>query len=116
MVLTSHVYEAMKMCLTLTNLFGHKHVKYGCFRCYITKLRNVKSGYIVHSKVQSSLKEHGHDGNYNWYFSLNRKGKPLMDPYSIFSFAFAAIFFGQLNLATGNEEYAGYKTDHPITC
>ena len=25
------------------------------------------------------LKKYGHDGNYNWYFSLNREGKPLVD-------------------------------------
>ena len=52
------------------------------------------------------LKKHGHDGNYNWYFSLNREGKPLTAPYNIFSYTFAAMAFGQLNLATGNEEYA----------
>ncbi len=52
------------------------------------------------------LMKHGHDGNYNWYFSLNREGKPLMAPYNIFSYTFAAMAFGQLNLATGNEEYA----------
>lgn len=52
------------------------------------------------------LKKHGHDGNYNWYFSLTREGKPLMEPYNIFSYTFAAMAFGQLNLATGNEEYA----------
>ena len=52
------------------------------------------------------LLKHGHDGNYNWYFSLTREGKPLMAPYNIFSYTFAAMAFGQLNLATGNEEYA----------
>lgn len=52
------------------------------------------------------LQKHGHDGNYNWYFSLTREGKPLMAPYNIFSYTFAAMAFGQLNLATGNEEYA----------
>ena len=52
------------------------------------------------------LKKHGHDGQYNWYFSLDRKGNPLVVPYNIFSFTFAAMAFGQLNIATGNEEYA----------
>lgn len=52
------------------------------------------------------LKKHGHDGNYNWYFSLTREGKPLIDPYNIFSYTFAAMAFGQLSLATGNQEYA----------
>ncbi|MEA5129157.1 MAG: AGE family epimerase/isomerase [Proteiniphilum sp.] len=52
------------------------------------------------------LKKYGHDGNFNWYFSLTREGKPLVEPYNIFSFTFAAMAFGQLSIATGNQEYA----------
>lgn len=52
------------------------------------------------------LKKHGHDGNYNWYFSLDREGKPLMEPYNIFSYTFASMAFGQLSMATDNQEYA----------
>ena len=52
------------------------------------------------------LKKHGHDGNYNWYFSLTQEGKPLIEPYNIFSYTFAAMAFGQLSLATSNSEYA----------
>ncbi len=52
------------------------------------------------------LKKYGHDGDYNWYFSLDRLGRPLVEPYNIFSYTFAAMAFGQLSLATGNQEYA----------
>jgi len=52
------------------------------------------------------LKKYGHDGNYNWYFSLTREGRPLIQPYNIFSYCFAAMAFGQLSKATGNQEYA----------
>ena len=52
------------------------------------------------------LKKYGHDGNYNWYFSLTRDGRPLVEPYNIFSYTFATMAFGQLHLATGNPEYA----------
>lgn len=52
------------------------------------------------------LKKYGHDGNFNWYFSLTRDGRPLVEPYNIFSYTFAAMAFGQLSLATGNQEYA----------
>lgn len=52
------------------------------------------------------LKKYGHDGDYNWYFSVTREGKPLVVPYNIFSYTFAAMAFGQLSLATGSEEYA----------
>ncbi len=52
------------------------------------------------------LRKYGHDGNLNWYFSLTREGKPLIEPYNIFSYTFATMAFGQLSLATGNSEYA----------
>ena len=52
------------------------------------------------------LKKYGHDGNYNWYFSLTREGQPLVEPYNIFSYTFATMAFGQLSIATGNKEYA----------
>lgn len=52
------------------------------------------------------LKKYGHDGNLNWYFSLDREGNPLVEPYNIFSYTFAVIAFGQLSIATGNTEYA----------
>lgn len=52
------------------------------------------------------LLAHGHDGNYNWYFSLDRQGNPLVEPYNIFSYTFATMAFGQLSLATGDEKYA----------
>lgn len=58
------------------------------------------------------LKKYGHDGNLNWYFALDREGNPLVEPYNIFSYTFAVIAFGQLSIATGNQEYAeiGKKT------
>lgn len=52
------------------------------------------------------LKKHGHDGNYDFYFSLTREGKPLVEPYNIFSNTFACMAFAQLAKATGKEEYA----------
>ena len=52
------------------------------------------------------LKKYGHDGNYNWYFSLTREGKPIVEPYNIFSYTFATMAFGQLSIAAGNKEYA----------
>lgn len=52
------------------------------------------------------LMDHGHDGKLNWYFSLTREGKPLVQPYNIFSDCFVTMAFGQLFQATGNEQYA----------
>ena len=52
------------------------------------------------------LKKYGHDGNYDFYFSLTREGKPLVEPYNIFSNTFACMAFAQLAKATGSDEYA----------
>lgn len=51
------------------------------------------------------LKKYGHDGNFDWYFSVTREGKPLVMPYNIFSYTFATMAFGHLAKATGNKEY-----------
>ena len=51
------------------------------------------------------LQQYGHDGNLNWYFSLTREGKPLIQPYNIFSDCFATMAFGQLFKSTENKEY-----------
>ncbi|MCE5326537.1 MAG: AGE family epimerase/isomerase [Planctomycetaceae bacterium] len=50
------------------------------------------------------LRKHGHDDGGNWYFSLARDGRPLVQPYNIFSDCFAAMAFGQFALASGDEE------------
>ena len=52
------------------------------------------------------LKKYGHDENWDFYFSLNREGRPLVQPYNIFSNTFACMAFAQLAKATGNDEYA----------
>ena len=51
------------------------------------------------------LKNHGHDGHFNWYFSLSQDGSPLTQPFNIFSYVFSAMAFAQLQLATGIDEY-----------
>lgn len=51
------------------------------------------------------LKKYGHDENWDFYFSLDRKGNPLVQPYNIFSNTFACMAFAQLAKATGNDEY-----------
>lgn len=52
------------------------------------------------------LKKYGHDENCDFYFSVNREGRPLVQPYNIFSNTFACMAFAQLAKATGNDEYA----------
>ena len=49
------------------------------------------------------LSRHGRDGEGNWYFSLARDGRPLVQPYNIFSDCFAAMAFSQYALAANDE-------------
>jgi N-acylglucosamine 2-epimerase len=47
------------------------------------------------------LAQHGRDANGDWYFSLDRTGQPLIQPYNIFSDCFAAMAFSQYAAASG---------------
>ncbi|HEY9828705.1 MAG TPA: AGE family epimerase/isomerase [Stenomitos sp.] len=50
------------------------------------------------------LAQHGRDAEGNWYFSLTQDGRPLVQPYNIFSDCFAAMAFSQYALASGKEK------------
>ena len=51
------------------------------------------------------LKKFGRDKEGNWYFSLTRDGKPLVQPYNIFSDCFAAMAFAQLSKTSKHQEF-----------
>jgi len=51
------------------------------------------------------MKKYGRDKQGNWFFSLTRDGKPLVQPYNIFSDCFAAMAFSELYKATAIEEF-----------
>ena len=52
------------------------------------------------------LTQHGRDQEGNWYFSLTRDGKPLVQPYNIFSDCFAAMAYSQLFKVTDDPEHS----------
>ncbi len=51
------------------------------------------------------MEKFGMDNSGNWYFALTREGKPLVQPYNIFSDCFAAMAFSELYKATDNIKY-----------
>ena len=53
------------------------------------------------------LLKHGRDPEGNWYFSLDQRGRPLVQPYNIFSDCFASMGLAGLYKVTGVDEYAG---------
>lgn len=68
---------------------------------------DAKPEYLAMAQHGASfMQKHGRDAGGNWYFSLNQEGKPLVQPYNIFSDCFATMGFGALYTATGNDEYA----------
>ncbi|WP_394353726.1 AGE family epimerase/isomerase [Echinicola salinicaeni] len=50
------------------------------------------------------LDRYGSDHNGRFYFSLTKEGKPLVQPYNIFSDCFAAMAFGKYGLVSGNSK------------
>jgi len=50
------------------------------------------------------LRRHGSDADGNFYFSLDRAGNPLVQPYNIFSDCFAAMASSQYALAANDDE------------
>ncbi|NHE56110.1 AGE family epimerase/isomerase [Cyclobacterium plantarum] len=54
----------------------------------------------------SFLKKNGMDKEGNFFFSLNQKGHPLVQPYNIFSDCFAAMAFAAYYKIDPREEYA----------
>ena len=51
------------------------------------------------------LQKYGRDTEGNWYFSLDKSGSPLVQPYNIFSDCFAAMAFGALCQIDPQEAY-----------
>lgn len=51
------------------------------------------------------MEKYGRDKSGNWYFSLTAEGKPLIQPYNIFSDCFAAMAFAALDKVQPNDRY-----------
>jgi N-acylglucosamine 2-epimerase len=57
------------------------------------------------------MKKYGRDELGNWYFSLTAEGKPLVQPYNIFSDCFATMAFASLDKAMPTDEYKQIALD-----
>ena len=68
-----------------------------------------KSEWLETAKLGADfLSKHGADREGNWYFALDRRGNPLIQPYNIFSDFFAAMAFCQYGLATEDQQYTDF--------
>ncbi|WP_247236562.1 AGE family epimerase/isomerase [Telluribacter sp. SYSU D00476] len=82
-----------------------------CFAMLYNKVEQKQEWLDFAVQGAEFLIKHGRDAEGNWYFSLNREGAPLTQPYNIFSDCFACMAYGQLYQATRNEEYAQIAVD-----
>lgn len=57
------------------------------------------------------LERHGRDAGGNWYFSLTADGRPLVQPYNIFSDCFACMAFSALYRIKPEQRYRDIATD-----
>lgn len=53
------------------------------------------------------LRSHGRDPEGSWYFALDRRGTPLVQPYNIFSDCFAAMAFSALAQIDASDDTRG---------
>jgi N-acylglucosamine 2-epimerase len=51
------------------------------------------------------MQQYGRDREGNWYFSLEASGKPLVQPYNIFSDCFATMAFAALDRVQPSDQY-----------
>lgn len=63
-----------------------------------------QSWFDIARRGADFLRKFGRNADGNWYFSLDRTGQPLVQPYNIFSDCFAAMAFSQYALASGGDE------------
>ena len=57
------------------------------------------------------MQQYGRDEEGNWYFSTTAEGKPLVQPYNIFSDCFATMAFASLDKASPNDDYKKIALD-----
>lgn len=57
------------------------------------------------------MEKFGRDKEGNWYFSLTQDGRPLVQPYNIFSDCFATMAFAALDRAQPHDRYKKIATE-----
>lgn len=76
-----------------------------CFAYMYTHVEQRKEWLDFALHGAEFMKKHGRDEQGNWYFSLTADGKPLVQPYNIFSDCFATMAFAALDKASPSDEW-----------
>ncbi len=76
-----------------------------CFAYMYNNIEKKQEWLDIAKHGADFLIKHGRDEEGNWYFSLTEEGKPLVQPYNIFSDCFATMAFAALDKAFPSDEY-----------
>jgi N-acylglucosamine 2-epimerase len=76
-----------------------------CFAYMYNNIEKKQEWLDIAKHGADFLIKHGRDEEGNWYFSLTEEGKPLVQPYNIFSDCFATMAFAALDKASPSDEY-----------
>lgn len=76
-----------------------------CFAYMYNNIEKKQEWLDIAKHGADFLIKHGRDKEGNWYFSLTAEGKPLVQPYNIFSDCFATMAFAALDKACPSDEY-----------
>lgn len=76
-----------------------------CFAYMYNNIEKKQEWLDIAKHGADFLIKHGRDEEGNWYFSLTAEGKPLVQPYNIFSDCFATMAFAALDKASSSDEY-----------
>ena len=76
-----------------------------CFAYMYNNIEKKQEWLDIAKHGADFLIKHGRDEEGNWYFSLTAEGKPLVQPYNIFSDCFATMAFAALDKVCPSDEY-----------
>ncbi len=82
-----------------------------CFSYLYTHVEKRKEWLDMAIHGAEFLQKHGRDKEGNWYFSLTADGRPLVQPYNIFSDCFATMAFAAIDKASPSDVYKKIAVD-----
>jgi N-acylglucosamine 2-epimerase len=82
-----------------------------CFSFMYSNVEKKKEWLDIALHGAAFMEKYGRDEKGDWYFSLTADGKPLVQPYNIFSDCFATMAFAALDKAMPNERYKKIALD-----
>ncbi|WEK35645.1 MAG: AGE family epimerase/isomerase [Candidatus Pseudobacter hemicellulosilyticus] len=82
-----------------------------CFSYMYRHLQHKKEWLDMAMSGAAFMQQHGRDAKGNWYFALNKEGRPLVQPYNIFSDCFATMAFASMDKVLPGKGYGAIAID-----